>query len=620
MENNAHQSIYQKNMMKRNAKVFFCAFISVLALVGNNTTPENTVLGLNENVYFSSTINAINPLTVFLAKFQNVYSTDSILPIVAFVALIFFYKKNMDCVSKYKTSYLLAVIFSGFFVIGKSYALYGGDDLICANAFQVFYSLISVLGLSILIYHTICFAQQKIDQYYMNKKKNNVSLKLCCLIIAAGWFPFIVAYFPGAIPWDPMLQIRQYIGVDVWSNHFPMFTTLLMGWGYSVGTVFGDGLGLFFYMIFQIVVGLVSFTLVCKKLMEWDIPSKYIYLTVAFYAINPIWCSAEASTMKDYLFFPIFVIFLILYMEIVMRRDFGTKTLLAYIVCSLFLSLIRSEGVYIIIISSAFLVIIVNKIRNKIIIAVLCVVFFVGNSVYHHVLYEKGLEIEFDKREVNNAIFQCTARYINEYETELTEEEKEIIDNVLVYETIKTNYTPGFADPVKDTYRSPDRERWKKYLNLSIKCLIAHPKVYMDSIITGAYGYFLPGYNYPTKEVYFLYIRQFDGDPTFEFAFNDEIRSVFESYINLWKNGAISSWVFSAGIYTWILLWSCWNLLRKKQILALVGVVPPLLVLGVCCISPITGLLRYALPYIAATPLTIAYSIKQSNYNKKQTA
>lgn len=227
-------------------------------------------------------------------------------------------------------------------------------------------------------------------------------------------------------------------------------------------------------------------------------------------------------------------------------------------------------------------------------------------------LNSRGYVQEYDKTEACSVIFQQTARYIQYYEDELTEEEKAIINQTLDYESIKERYTPGLSDPVKETYRCPDEEDWNNYKNLWFKCFLKHPKVYVDSFITGCYGYFLPGYNYPLKETYFL-VNIFDK---FEpeglgicYFWDDNVRSVFEAYTNVWKNSPILSLFISPGIYSWIMLFCLVALVRKSKVRECIAFVPYILIVCVCCVSPVTGLLRYAIPYIAGTPLMIAYTM-----------
>ena len=155
----------------------------------------------------------------------------------------------------------------------------------------------------------------------------------------------------------------------------------------------------------------------------------------------------------------------------------------------------------------------------------------------------------------------------------------------------------------------PDSKTFKQYMKLWTNCFIKHPGVYIEHLLCATSGYLLPGYNCPTTEVYYLYSIY---NSEYHFYFNDEVRSVLESYTNIWKNGPVTSLLFTPGLYSWIMFWCIYNLLRKKKYRSAIAIVPSMLVLGICFISPVSGLLRYALPYVATSPLMICYSIKET--------
>lgn len=590
------------------------AWISTLSLTANYSIAEETAGTLNADVYYAVSENVSNPLVLFLIKLQNTYSTNTFLPLLVFLALAYFFRRNQKNVIRNKRTVVLACFFAVCYVVGKSYAAYGDDSLLTANPFQIFFACFSILGLTLLFWNALAFLQAKLDTCSFDGQESDSRIwKKCTLLILAGWLPFVIAYFPGSLPWDPMEQVRMYRKVDALNNHFPLLTTFLMGWSYDLGTKFGN-FSIFGYQLLQVIVGAVAFGLVCRKLLAWRLPRNMVYLTAAFYALCPIWSTAEASTMKEYLYFPVFVLFLMVYIEIWEKRakPVRKKMLLEYLLLALLLLLIRSEGIYIVLFSTLFLAVAMWKQKKKALgLMALCIILFLGNRAYTSALDHAGLISGYDKREAYSVVFQCTARYIREYETEVTEEERSVIDAVLNYEEIKTNYTPGNADPVKNTYRTPDEESWKSFQKTWLRMFFKHPKVYFDAAMALLQGYFLPGYHFPTKEVYYLYNRDHEGDLPVTYWFGDEVRACFESYVNLWKNGPVTSLLFNAGIYTWAMLWACWNLFRKGRFAVAVGLVPPLLVLGICCISPVTGLLRYAMPYIACVPLMIGYSIKE---------
>lgn len=547
--------------------------------------------------------------------FQSAYNSKSIYPLVLLIVLFKFYGSNIENCYRYKSSIAVSFIFSLIYVVSKSYTAYGDGSLLSSNGFQVVYSLINFIGLAILFYNVISYIQNKID----NKKiindeiKSKFNIKKYVLILIIAWLPYLIIYLPGCVPGDTNSQIYQWVKIITGnaagyvSNHHPILTTIIFGISYSVGFLFTDNLWLFFYIIFQVLIGSISFGLILRKLNEWGFSKRVINIATIFYALVPIWGSAECSAMKDYMYFPVFIVYLILYIDIVTNGDFDKKILIKYIIVSIFISLIRNEGIYLILFSTLFLCFALLKRKKSLVLILFCILFFVGNKAYIHVLDNIGIIDQRDKREAYSFVFQCTARYVNEYNDELSDEEKELINGVLDYEKIKDSYNYVNADDVKDLYKVCDSKIFNQYLKFWFDCFIKHPSVYIEHLLCATSGYLLPGFNCPNKEVYFLY-RTYNYENYF--FFSDEVRSVLESYTNLWKNGPVTSLLFAPGLYTWIMFWCIWNLLRKKKFRLAISIVPPMLVLGVCIMSPISGLLRYALPYIATCPLTICYSIK----------
>lgn len=589
------------------------SFISMLSLLASYCIVENNTSALNTDVFYSTSLNAKNLLTYVLMMFQSAYNSKSLYPLVLLIALFKFYESNIENCKRYKSSIYISFLFGLIYVVSKSYTTYGDGSVLCSNGFQIIYSLINLIGLTILFYNVISYIQNKIDNKKNIEIKNKFNIKKYILILIIAWLPYLIIYLPGCIPADANTQIYQWTRIitgnatGTVSNHHPILTTIIFGIAYSVGFLFTDKLWLLFYIIFQVLIGSISFGLILRKLNEWGFSKKVINIATIFYALVPIWGSAECSAMKDYMYFPVFIVYFILYIDIVINGDFDKKTLIKYAIMSVVLSLIRNEGIYIVLFSTLFLCFALFKKKKSLLLLIFCVLFFVGNKAYIAVLDNIGIIDHYDKREAYSLVFQCTARYVNEYDDELSSEEKELINEVLDYEKIKDSYNYVNADGVKDLYKACDSKIFNQYMKFWIDCFIKHPSVYIEHLLCATSGYLLPGFNCPGKEVYFLY-RTHNYDNFF--YFNDEIRSVLESYTNLWKNGPVTSLLFASGLYTWIMFWCIWNLLRKKKIRLAIAFVPPMLVLGVCIMSPISGLLRYALPYIAICPLMICYSIK----------
>lgn len=603
-----------KKLMIR-AKYFLMAFVSTLAICANYVIAENADSSLNVSPIPTAASGADNSLTTFILKFQHSFVGNSLAEVIIIVSLFLLYVKVWKNAKKNLVAVFLSIICSLCYIVGKSYAVIGSDVLILSNTYQIVFSLICYCGLFLFLTCVFHLCINMLDTITLKVPvEENWCKKRCIyfLLIFLSWLPYMIAYYPGCMPFDTFGQLNQYLGLTHMSNHFPIVSTYLVGWSYSIGNALGSNLGLFIYVIVQALIGALAFLEVCIRIEKIGLPKIALYIALGFYCIIPIWATSVVCIVKDYTYYPIMLLYVLIYIDMVRERKLGNwKRIVKYIILSVLTVFFRNEAIYIIVISTLFLLITMKK-WEKIKILIIAIILIVMHSGYMDSLDRKGLIAEYDKKEAYSAFFQQTARYIQYYEDELTEEEIEIINQTLDYGAIKKVYTPGLSDPVKENYRCPNEEDWEKYKDLWFKCFLKHPKVYMDSIITGCYGYFLPGYNFPRKETYFL-VNVFDKyEPEglgISYLWSDDVRSVFEGYANIWKNSPVLSILVSPGIYSWIMLFNIVVLVCKRKIKECIAFIPYLLVLGVCCVSPVTGLLRYAIPYIAGMPLMITYTI-----------
>ena len=64
----------------------------------------------------------------------------------------------------------------------------------------------------------------------------------------------------------------------------------------------------------------------------------------------------------------------------------------------------------------------------------------------------------------------------------------------------------------------------------------------------------------------------------------------------------LTSWLYHTGTYTWIMLGSLLFLIFKKRGQGLFVILPGIVVLMVCTVSPLNASVRYYLPVMAAAP------------------
>ena len=208
--------------------------------------------------------------------------------------------------------------------------------------------------------------------------------------------------------------------------------------------------------------------------------------------------------------------------------------------------------------------------------------------------------------------FQQTARYVKEYDNEVTDEEREIIDKVLKYDTLANRYVPERSDAVKNKYnKDATSEDLKNYFKVWFRQFFKHPNVYVEAFLNNYYGYFYLEGN--IEEYTTRFIANCDDDLTktgeFNYSYNDEYkgeRNAVKHLLNISKRMPVIYWCTNIGLNTWILLIVLGYLIYKKKYKFIVFLLPSLVTLLVCCVSPVNAYFRYELPNIFAMPLIIS--------------
>ncbi|MCR5060584.1 MAG: glucosyltransferase domain-containing protein [Saccharofermentans sp.] len=114
----------------------------------------------------------------------------------------------------------------------------------------------------------------------------------------------------------------------------------------------------------------------------------------------------------------------------------------------------RSNGIYVVVLTAAALIPLIRKDRKKAGFAVVMlagvILFLISNTV---ILKTSGtIILENNYKEALSIPFQQTARYVRDNSDDITDEEREIIDRDLNIETLAERYDPRISDPVKNAY------------------------------------------------------------------------------------------------------------------------------------------------------------------------
>lgn len=212
---------------------------------------------------------------------------------------------------------------------------------------------------------------------------------------------------------------------------------------------------------------------------------------------------------------------------------------------------------------------------------------------------------------------QQTARYLSEHFDDMTEEEREILQDVFTcpLEEIPEDYRYEISDDVKSNFvLYPTREQLGAYYRVWFSQFCRHPSTYIQAFINQTYGYF-----YPDREMFNDAVAQYYiYDPLFELYFNHWMdihfgirdgapRDLIMNMDDLLYRLPVTGMLFSAGFYNYILLGCLFYMLNAKRAREAVILLPALAVVLINLFSPVNAYLRYMLPVLAMTPFLVAW-------------
>ena len=201
--------------------------------------------------------------------------------------------------------------------------------------------------------------------------------------------------------------------------------------------------------------------------------------------------------------------------------------------------------------------------------------------------------------------FQQTARLAKYHPESFSEEDKEIIDKILDYDSLASKYNSQLSDPVKNQYDIyTTKEDLYKYFGVWAKGLTKHPDVYMDSTISNVYGYF-----YPNTDSWYLYYKYNtklkEAGFDYHYITPKVVRGPLVAYGVAYPYIPIFGLFVNIGFVGWIYFFLFTALIVKKEYKYIPFVLPAITFILVCVAGPANTYFRYALPYIMPLPMTI---------------
>jgi hypothetical protein len=363
-----------------------------------------------------------------------------------------------------------------------------------------------------------------------------------------------------------------------------------------------DNIGLFIYVIIQsiIVISTLSYSIVYMK--KNGVINKLLFIVLGIYCFVPIFPFYTLSTNKD-MIFCCFVLLYCLKLFDVIKNEQTTKNYISFFVIMLLVTLTRNNGVYTIVLSLPFAFIWLKEKRKKLFITLCAVLVCYGG--YNKVILPAFKISNTSIREMLSVPFQQTARLAKYHPEAFSEEDKKIIDKILIFDTLGERYDSQLSDPVKNKFNIyTTNEDLMKYFGVWSKGLVKYPDVYMDSTISNIYGYFYP--NTSSWYLYYSYNPKLK-EAGFDYHYNKlgGMRDFLSGYGEVYPKIPLVGLFVNIGFIGWVYFFLFVALITKKAYKYIPVVLPALSFILVCVAGPANTYFRYALPYIMPLPMTV---------------
>lgn len=523
--------------------------------------------------------------------------------------------------AKKNTSAGLATFFALCLVFGKSYHE-------TASATYVFGSFVNfikaagvIAGYACLFYVmiTVFFEMLSKTQFcgenqgFFTKKPFLKSFVILSIVYGV----IVLISYPGTLCWDVIGQIEQVTKQTGYSAHHPLVHTFLVGGLTQVGySLFGSyEMGLFVYMLVQLFLFAAALSATIAVLAKRGLKQGYLAVLLVLYCVTPLYSNIVSVAIKDVPFVAFVIGYFICYAILLEKPEKikDAKFLIIYVLLQLGVILFRNNGLALVVISGlgAF-VYFFKKYSWKEKLVYFLSAFAVSVAVSKLilvVLMQLTNATEGSSGEMLSVPFQQTARYLQLYQTEIGEEEKEAIEAVLgPVDVVAAKYNPKIADDVKALFdKNADTSEIMDYLVVWAKGFFKHPGVYFDAFFAHIYGWFTPGVSNAIRyETTYTDIAQ-------EGLFKDAGKYLIFLY-RFMNRIPFLGILENIGAYVWGLFFLVFYTKRTKRKDMMYGSIPLIVSLLVCMASPcFIWHPRYGMPIMATLPFLYGFMLSKED-------
>ncbi len=450
------------------------------------------------------------PLFAFIAHYTLAFhnnglglQTGGMINALIFALLLFLFSKADWNIKSKPGAFVTAIIFSLLSVVGAAVHPLRDDpyspiirtlfawktSVYIAGYIIIFFALISI-ALSFAERHTLV---SKIE----GRMRPIWVFVISFAVIVLCWIPVWLSEYPAVFASDSKWIFDEIEGLRELTNHHPVLYTAIMAACYlPVKALTGSvNAGVAAAAVLQMLVMAAIFAWSVRFMYTRRVKTAVLIATVAFFALVPHNSLYSVTLWKDVPFAGVMILFTIQVIKLYEKREtLGFRDLIPFMIVTLFALLLRNNTLYMLPFLIAFMIVVFKKKRKQLIsafAAVIALIFIINGPVFNLLGIKKSSSAEY----IAVPLQQIARVTVNGLE--LTEEEKELIDELIPLEVLTTPgvYRPTMVDTIKfnANYNADAfNENKLEYLKLWAKLVIRHPLTAVDAYCTLTLGYWYP--------------------------------------------------------------------------------------------------------------------------------
>lgn len=570
-----------------------------------------------KNKWLAAIQAVIIALCTWVLWYSDAYFMPYLLVSVAALVCLFFNLKKGICYSRYET--VITFVFSLLYALMITIANYklwdtGGAAGIAKFVLLLFGTFVAFANILFFI------AGRKSVRGHGTLVMENWKLFLFVFLLIAVVNSAILFFckYPGFLTLDSVLQVRQVLEGH-YNNSHPFYHTMMVKLFVDLGlAVFGNmNAAVAVYMVFQICFMALCFAFAVTTMKEAGCPRWSLIVLVAFFLMMPYHIVYSFTLWKDVVFGGVVLLYTVFLYRMLKPVGHTCLNAVGLIVSGLGFCLLRNNGL-IAFVGITVLFLIIFKLQQKKLLVMATAVIFVSFVMKHPVL--KALNVaQPDLMESLSIPIQQVALDVIEND-DFTEEEVNLISQVVDMERIPETYEWYIADPMKNLIRESQNqqaisEHKTDYLGMYLSRICKHPWTYVRAWIDQTKGYWNSGYPY------WIWCLYADGE---DIGIHSKVNSsaldsLFNHGLSHFLKSKLLKPLISIGLFVWCIMLCLYvAIIRKDKVLALITIPSLMVIVTLLMATPVFSEFRYAYLVFCTMPVIgiMAY-IGNMNQNNK---